>query len=129
MHYDCLNRFVFKIKMPSDVRVHLINDLADIEYVHMPSYAFHLNLLSTRLPKQKKNYVLTTQISILCWCKTEETLGNIFNAAFWSPCGCKGDGAVIYHVSLCILRIFLILKLTGSIGLGLSETYMGAYSL
>ncbi|KAJ0824111.1 putative AAA+ ATPase domain, ATPase, AAA-type, core, replication factor C [Helianthus annuus] len=25
--------FVFRIKMPSDVRVHLINDLADIEYV------------------------------------------------------------------------------------------------
>ena len=27
----CLSRFVFKIKMPSDVRVQLINDLADIE--------------------------------------------------------------------------------------------------
>jgi hypothetical protein len=25
--------FVFKIQMPSDVRVKLINDLADIEYV------------------------------------------------------------------------------------------------
>ncbi|CAK9140698.1 unnamed protein product, partial [Ilex paraguariensis] len=24
--------FVFKIKMPSDVRIQLINDLADIEY-------------------------------------------------------------------------------------------------
>ncbi|KAJ0635373.1 putative AAA+ ATPase domain, ATPase, AAA-type, core, replication factor C [Helianthus annuus] len=27
-----VSRFVFRIKMPSDVRVHLINDLADIEY-------------------------------------------------------------------------------------------------
>lgn len=30
MFYSC--RFVFKIKMPPDVRVQLINDLADIEY-------------------------------------------------------------------------------------------------
>ncbi|CAN1234380.1 Replication factor C subunit 3 [Linum perenne] len=29
----CSNRFVFRIKMPSDVRVKLINDMADIEYL------------------------------------------------------------------------------------------------
>lgn len=28
----CTFRFVFKIKMPSTIRVKLINDLADIEY-------------------------------------------------------------------------------------------------
>lgn len=37
-----LNRFVFKIKMPPVVRVQLINDLADIEYVPMSYSLFHL---------------------------------------------------------------------------------------
>lgn len=36
-----MNRFVFKIKMPPDVRVLLINDLADIEYVSM-SHTFFI---------------------------------------------------------------------------------------
>lgn len=35
-------RFVFKIKMPSDVRVQLINDLADIEYGPLLVHLVHL---------------------------------------------------------------------------------------
>lgn len=30
-----MNRFIFNIKMPSDARVQLINDLADIEYASL----------------------------------------------------------------------------------------------
>jgi hypothetical protein len=41
------NRFVFQIKMKSDVRVPLINDLADIEYVHKSfSYLIFICILS-----------------------------------------------------------------------------------
>lgn len=42
-HTNPFDRFVFKIKMPSDVRVKLINDLADIEYVSLCIFFFTYN--------------------------------------------------------------------------------------
>ena len=47
----CLNRFVFKIKMPSDVRVQLINDIADIEYGLMPSFCFLFPVFLTTIAR------------------------------------------------------------------------------
>ena len=41
----CSDRFVFKIKMPSDIRVQLINDMADIEYVPIScSFIFDISV-------------------------------------------------------------------------------------
>ncbi|GJZ01116.1 replication factor C subunit 3 [Tanacetum coccineum] len=41
--------FVFRIKMPSDVRVQLINDLADIEYVLLPFISLEVAMSSDLL--------------------------------------------------------------------------------
>ena len=55
-------RFVFKINMPSNVRVKLINDLADIEYVVFILLKFNFNQSCHRL-------------DIFCWwfCSNRDT--------------------------------------------------------
>lgn len=59
----CYHRFVFKIKMPPAVRVQLINDLADIEYV-MLSYSFTCCFPSAWSDKQMSE--LHQHDSIIC---------------------------------------------------------------
>lgn len=116
LHWIILIRFVFKIKMPSDVRIHLINDMADIEYVAMSCSCFICNypkLLCNKptkrekIKKEGKNRLIEVLIELICGiCKQSAGTGWVLGAMI----SCNWGHLLLLSRGLDLLWLLLLVS-------------------